>query len=45
MLGSARESRIGRSLWVSVNVSGCVCVCMEKGKHVKLFDVGIHITS
>lgn len=32
----AREYRVGRSLWVSLNVSVCVCmfVCMEKGKHL-----------
>ena len=45
VFGFARKYRLGRIL--SKCECECVCMfgCMEKGKYLKLFDIGLYITS
>ena len=45
MFGFVRKYRLGRRLSKCECECVCMFVCMEKGKYLKLFDIGLYITS
>jgi len=45
VFGFVRKYRLGRRLSKCECECVCMFICMEKGKYLKLFDIGLYITS